>query len=270
MSRIGGSTRLFACRFSGQHAPHSFLPASFSATQSSIRSSTARLAELDHTRDQHHQSTQSTHSSGLSLSKPRSFSFSRSDTRRPNSSTLPTLPPHPASTGQLSTLASLPGSASTSPPDSEVDRQKSGAGDFRSTTTPIGIQSNILPSSPPGSDEYSSSITPRATPRKLQPSSSFGSKSHPSPLLEARSPGPSPSQVHQVHEDELSDEQTPLLARNPTPLSIRSSRLSIRSLKVQRPTAKQVYAQAVVAPIKAVPAVCLGLLLNVLDGVSCE
>jgi len=35
-----------------------------------------------------------------------------------------------------------------------------------------------------------------------------------------------------------------------------------------RPTGKEVYQQAVVEPVKVIPAVILGLLLNILDGVS--
>jgi hypothetical protein len=137
--------------------------------------------------------------------------------------------------------------------------------DLRSTTRPIGIEPNPIVSSSPGSDDqYSSSITPRATPRKLLPSSSFDGKSilFPRP----QSPVP-PSSLSPSQEDRQANEHTPLLERNPTPLSIRSSRFSVRSLKARRPSSKQIYEHAVLLP-KAIPAVGLGLLLNVLDGVS--
>ena len=151
------------------------------------------------------------------------------------------------------------------------------------TPTPASLHSDRGMSA----DLYSSSVTPKASALNLahadedpehdhdEPSDEIhpASQSHSSlPLDDA-----SPTLAHSA------DERSPLLSKHSAtsrlgeieefskPRQSRWSKLVERVPRpsdFHRPTGKEVYQNAVVQPVKLLPAVVLGLLLNILDGVS--
>lgn len=185
--------------------------------------------------------------------------------------------------GQLPTLACRPDSPSVlheqSGPSALSTMMLSDeaplSSSFRPGTTPIGIR-RAGPASPDSDeDRLSASITPKATPRKLELASSFDAGVSTIPEVSVSSPSSPATDLTRHFRHVNEDERSPLLPRTSTPTSVKSSKFSVKALKDRLParpvppTGQQLYQHVLVEPFKAIPAVCLGLLLNVLDGVSC-
>lgn len=253
---------------------------SYSATQSSIRSSTARLA--DFASREEHSSHDAGNSSGFSTGRSASAGAVIADHTKQHVS--------PSSLSGPSALSMMLASRGGSPPKAKDiinSRKQSVASVAEEETSP------------------STSVTPRASQFDLPalgalptPRPSFYSES----ALDVSTPetdvsiGPVspviPGQESSVSQPSGANERTPLLTvstpveeglaasgvANKTddidePATKKRRLLSslvrrLPSVELRRPTGKEVFDNAIKAPIAALPAVVLGLLLNVLDGVS--
>ena len=138
-----------------------------------------------------------------------------------------------------------------------------------------------------GTDIYSSSVTPKASALNLAHADDDPEYDHDEPSDEIHPASQSNSSLPLDDSTQTlahyPDERSPLLAKRSAssrlgeieefskPRQSRWSRLVERVPRpsdFHRPTGKEVYENAVVQPVKLVPAVVLGLLLNILDGVS--
>lgn len=304
-----------------------FTPASFSATSSSIRSSTARLADLA-SRSPGPMDPAQAHTGPT-----RSASIAAPGFSQANDGFLaaPPLVPHAHSASGILTLATQPEGGSPSSVKSgsmgpsglsmmlaqsesgQTSPSATGPGSFREGSsfpresslgdkTPRAFQAEL-----DDEDSISRSITPTASRLRLAAAAndaasasanddSTSSHSQATAVPSSSSPTVAAKTSALENEDDKVraelDERTPLLAQrmSPTPvkvvrrgshdlveISTREDTPSLMSSirrriknrpRFERPTAAKVLEKTVKEPIALLPAVILGLLLNVLDGVS--
>ncbi|KAL7411289.1 sulfate transporter family-domain-containing protein [Mrakia frigida] len=318
---VGMSARRFS------QTAHTFAPASFSATSSSIRSSAARFAELANKPSDYQTSATSFSPTPRSFHHPASFSHP--------AKAVPSVPHHPFSTGTVPTLSTQqesppsrsyggPSALSVMLAQADVEGGSSGQPSAQSTRpnslketkhdepsskkhqdvafspgrtpTPASLHSAISLERGSPIETYSSSVTPKASVIQLARAHSEEDEpehDHDEPSDEIHPAWRSTSSL--PLDDESSptlahDERSPLLSKHSTSSAgvngrpgggeieeFSKPRSTIWSRLVQhvpnskdfhRPTGKEVYQHAVVEPVKVIPAVVLGLLLNILDGVS--
>lgn len=280
----------------------SFAPHSFSATQSSIRSSTARLADFA-SRQEPSSGPPPPGSLATGLSRSSSANAAPGYSSPPVDHTKQSFSPGRLGPSGLSVMLSA-GSGQPSPTD-ETPPPSSAPKNILKR-----LKSNVVEDSDAQEEiSPSTSVTPRASQIELPADGMLGSfktfrASFYSEGLErsqsstdndndeeaadySQETTAKPSRTASVGQSPA-DERTPLLTvtaptQDPLPgLPSKSSTPApstrkhffssltnrLPTVKLQAPTGKQVYENVVKAPVAALPAVVLGLLLNVLDGVS--
>lgn len=193
----------------------------------------------------------------------------------------------PSGSAHSSRPSSLKETRQDSPPSKKQDIAFSPG----RTPTPASLHSGIsLDRGDSPVDKYSSSVTPKASNIHLAHSDNQPEHDHDEPLNEAPSGWNSSSSLPLDDSSPTlayqSDERSPLLSKHSSSsagVTVRpgdieefsKTRQTAWSRLVQhipspshlhRPTGKEMYQHAVVEPVKVIPAVVLGLLLNILDG----
>lgn len=244
-----------------------FVPHSFSATQSSIRSSTARLADVASRQEHSHPA-----GGAPANSYGRSASAGALITDHSKQSISPRSPVGPSA---LSMMLASQGTSPPEPKDIVSPRQKAAGQD---DTDEVSPSTSVTPRA--SRFDLPSALESAPTPRPNFYSGGLGNASDTGVSTAVQSP-------HIPAEPRDDDERTPLLtvsapaeasppdapkhadasaAKKHHFLSSLTQRLP--SVELRRPTGKEVFQHVVVNPVAALPAVVLGLLLNVLDGVS--
>jgi hypothetical protein len=260
-----------------------FVPHSFSATQSSIRSSTARLADFASRQEHssHGAGSSGTSTAGRSASAGAAIADHTKQDVSPSSLTGPSAlsmmlasqgvspprakdilsPRKQAAASVAESLDEISPSTSVTPRASQFDLP--GALGAMPTPKPSFYSESALDVSTPAT-EVSDGPTLPNLPRKESPAIQDSQMDERTPLLTVSAPAEDAS-VAPVAARKGDDAAEPATKKRRLLSSI-TRRLP--RIRLRRPTGKEVFDNAVKAPVAALPAVVLGLLLNVLDGVS--